>query len=64
MYKLWEVKVEGGNGKELYGEHYADIWAINRLHFKGATGTDICDNVRYLRTREGNENCPLYLYFT
>ena len=45
MYQLWAVRVDGGNGKELYGEDYADIYAMTRLHFKAATnGT--CDHVR------------------
>ena len=45
MYRIWAVRVDGGNGKELYGEDYADIYAINRLHVKAATnGT--CDHVR------------------
>ena len=45
MHQLWAVRVDGGNGKELYGEDYADIFAINRLHFKaGSNGT--CDHVR------------------
>ena len=45
MYQLWAVRVDGGNGKELYGEDYADIYAIGRLHFKTATN-DSCDHVR------------------
>ena len=44
MHKLWTVKVDGGNGKEIYGEDYADIWAINRLHFK-AGNNKTCDHV-------------------
>lgn len=44
MHKLWSVKVDGGNGKEIYGEDYADIWAINRLHFK-AGNNKTCDHV-------------------
>ncbi|CAM9627145.1 unnamed protein product, partial [Pylaiella littoralis] len=42
MYTLWSVRADGGNGKELYGEDYADIYAINRLHFKAASPLD-CD---------------------
>ena len=45
MHQLWAVRVDGGNGKELYGEDYADIYAINRLHFK-ATTNGTCDHVR------------------
>ena len=45
MYQLWAVRVDGGNGKELYGEDYADIYAINRLHFKAGTNGS-CDHVR------------------
>lgn len=36
--------MNGGNGKEKYGEDYADIYAINRLHFKAAMNND-CDHV-------------------
>lgn len=45
MYTLWSVKVDGGNGRELYGDDYADIFAINRLHYKAASPID-CDHVR------------------
>lgn len=44
MYTLWAVPVDGGKGKELYGEGYADIYAINRLHYKAASPID-CDHV-------------------
>lgn len=44
MLKLWTDRVQGGDGKELYGEDYADIWAINRLHFKAASPL-FCDHV-------------------
>lgn len=44
MYQLWAVEVNGGEGKEMYGEDYADIWAMNRLHFKAATQGN-CDHV-------------------
>lgn len=44
MYTLWTVRVDGGNGKELYGDDYADIYAINRLHYKAASPQD-CDHV-------------------
>ncbi|CAM9789553.1 unnamed protein product, partial [Scytosiphon promiscuus] len=43
MYTLWSVHVDGGNGKEIYGEDYADIYAINRLHFKAGMSND-CDH--------------------
>lgn len=36
--------MNGGNGKEKYGDDYADIYAINRLHFKAAMNND-CDHV-------------------
>lgn len=45
MYTLWAVRVNGGNGKEKYGDDYTDIYAINRLHFKAAMNND-CDHVR------------------
>ncbi len=44
MHQLWEAKIDGGNGKELYGDDYADIWAINRIHFKAGMNKD-CDHV-------------------
>lgn len=44
MFTLWDVRVDGGKGKELYGEDYADIYAINRLHYKAASPQD-CDHV-------------------
>lgn len=44
MFALWEVRVDGGNGKELYGDDYADIYAINRLHYKAASQST-CDHV-------------------
>ena len=45
MSQMWKVRVDDGDGKELYGEDYADIYAMSRLHFKAATnGT--CDHVR------------------
>ena len=50
MHQLWKVRADDNDGKELYGEDYADIYAINRLHFKAASnGT--CDHVR---SRVGN----------
>lgn len=44
MQKLWTDKVQGGYGKEKYGEDYSDIWAINRLHYKAASPQN-CDHV-------------------
>lgn len=44
MLQLWKVRAQDGDGKELYGEDYADIWAINRLHFKAASPFE-CDHV-------------------
>ncbi|CAN0021262.1 unnamed protein product [Pylaiella littoralis] len=43
MYQLWAVRVDGGNGEELYGEDYADIYAISRLHFLAAMNKS-CDH--------------------
>lgn len=40
MYALWDVPVNGGEGKG----RYADIYAILRLHFKAAM-SNICDHV-------------------
>lgn len=44
MYTIWSVRADGGSGKELYGEGYADIYALNRLHYKAASTMD-CDHV-------------------
>lgn len=44
MQKLWTDRVQGGYGKELHGDDYADIWAINRLHYKAAS-PEPCDHV-------------------
>lgn len=46
MNVLWTARVDGGDGKELYGEDFADIYAINRLHFKAASPLE-CDHVRH-----------------
>ncbi|CAN0234756.1 unnamed protein product [Pylaiella littoralis] len=43
MFTLWEVKVDGGNGKERYGDNYADIYAMNRLHIMAAMNKT-CDH--------------------
>lgn len=53
MHQLWAAKVDGGNGKELYGEDFADIWAINRLHFKAGMNIT-CDHVSVLLPITGN----------
>lgn len=45
MHTLWAVHVMGGNGKELFGDNYADIWAMDRLHFS-ASSTGRCDQAR------------------
>ena len=44
MFQLWAVRVDGGDGKERYGEDYADVYAINRVHFKAAANGS-CDHV-------------------
>ena len=44
MFTLWEVPVNGGNGKERFGDDYADIYAIQRIHFKAAMNKS-CDHV-------------------
>ncbi|CAM9627360.1 unnamed protein product [Pylaiella littoralis] len=43
MFELWRVRVEDGDGREVYGDSYSDIWAINRLHFKAAS-PQFCDH--------------------
>lgn len=48
MYTLWAVKAAEG-GKDMYGDDYADVWAINRLHFKAATPPH-CDHVSLICT--------------
>lgn len=34
----------GGDGKDMYGESYADVWAINRLHYLAVSPKE-CDHV-------------------
>ena len=38
--------MDGGEGNKLYGETYADIWAINRLHFQATVAME-CDRVSF-----------------
>lgn len=57
MYTLWTVTVDGGKGRELYGEDYADIFAINRLHYKAASPLE-CDHVSYVL-----DTLPMLRYF-
>ena len=45
MFQLWAVRVDGGEGKEIYGEDYADVYAMNRLHHK-ASASRACNYVR------------------
>lgn len=45
MFQLWEVRVDDGDGVEIYGEDYVDAYAMNRIHFLGTTN-DTCDHVR------------------
>lgn len=52
MAQLWTARVDTGNGRDLYGDDFADIWAINRLHFKAASPVD-CDHV----STTINSNC-------
>ena len=44
MFELWAVRVKDGDGREIYGDQYSDIWAINRLHYKAAS-SKVCDHV-------------------
>ena len=44
MFQLWSVRVDGGDGKAIYGEDYADVYAMNRVHYM-ATTNDTCDHV-------------------
>lgn len=44
MFTMWEIRADDGNGKELYGEDYADIYGISRLHFLAAMNKT-CDHV-------------------
>ncbi|CAB1105721.1 unnamed protein product [Ectocarpus sp. CCAP 1310/34] len=46
MYTLRDVRVDTGKGKELYGDDYADIYAILRLHSKAAM-SQTCDRVAF-----------------
>eukprot|EP00904_Undaria_pinnatifida_P007010 jgi/Undpi1/3439/HiC_scaffold_16.g06812.m1 len=43
MFQLWAVRVDGGDGKEIYGKDYADVYAMTRIHFL-ATTNDTCDH--------------------
>ena len=45
MFQLWKVRLDGGYARELYGEDYVDVYALNQLHYK-ATGNITCNNVR------------------
>lgn len=45
MFQLWAIRVDGGDGKEIYGEDYADVYAMNRLHHK-ASANGTCNYVR------------------
>lgn len=44
MYTLWDVRAKGGNGQEIYGDDYVDIYGINRLHFMASSALE-CDHV-------------------
>lgn len=46
MYTLWNVKADEG-GRERFGEDYADIWEIARVHFAAASEMT-CDHVRVI----------------
>lgn len=46
MFALYDVKADG-LGREIYGEDYIDVWAINALHF--AAGSHIKGD--YVSTR-------------
>lgn len=54
MFELWDAKVNDGNGKELYGDDFADIYAIQRLHFKAAMNND-CDHVSQSKIDQGRD---------
>ncbi|CAM9760402.1 unnamed protein product [Ectocarpus sp. 12 AP-2014] len=43
MHQLWVVRVSDGNGIGQYGDGYADISSISRLHFKAAQNRS-CDH--------------------
>ena len=64
MYTLWSVRVDGGNGKELYGDDYADIYAISRLHYKAASPVE-CDHVsRATRLQRARLIGAIVFYFS
>lgn len=44
MATMWEVRSNGGRGRELFGEEYTDVWGIGSLHFTAA-GQAECDHV-------------------
>lgn len=69
MFQLWAVRVDGGNGRERYGDDYADVYAISRIHYM-ATTNDTCDHVRLasfslatLSIRTTNVGPSLHQYF-
>lgn len=33
MFTLYDVRADVGRGREMFGEDYTDVWAINDLHF-------------------------------
>lgn len=42
MFTLWDVKA--AEGRERFGEDYADVWTLTRVHF--AAGSQVtCDHV-------------------
>lgn len=57
MAELWRVRVEDGNGREIYGDSYSDIWAINRLHYKAAS-PQACDHVSFALHDQVFNNVP------
>ena len=54
MFQLRSVRMDDGNGEELYGEDYADVYALSRIHYM-ATTNDTCDHVRLHFRRLGCE---------
>lgn len=53
MLQIWTVEVEDGSTTS-FGNAHADIWPINRLHFKAASDFE-CDhvsNVLYLPDKD------------
>lgn len=44
MLTLWKVRGQGGEGRNLYGPDYTDVWAMSSFHFAASSDPE-CDHV-------------------